>query len=121
MFLATVNKPQQLLHLSFIGEVRVEELTRSRDEVAALIAELKPGFRLLTDFGRLDSMGLDCASEIGKVMELCDQKGVELIVRVIPDPTKDIGMGILTLFHYPHRPRSVTSDSMVEAAQLLSL
>jgi hypothetical protein len=54
-------------------------------------------------------------------MELCDQKGVALVVRVIPDPTKDVGLGILSRFHYHHRPRSVTCESMVEAAELLSL
>jgi hypothetical protein len=121
MFLATVNKSKQLLHLSFIDEVRVEELVESRDELVTLIADLKPGFRLLTDLGRLDSMGLDCAAEIGKSMELCDQRGVGMIVRVIPDPMKDIGLNILSLFHYSHRPRTVTCESMVEAAKLLSL
>jgi hypothetical protein len=52
---------------------------------------------------------------------LCDQKGVALVVRVVPDPTKDIGFNILSLFHYPHRPPAVTCKTMVEAARLLSL
>jgi len=121
MFLATINKSKQLLHLSFIEEVRVEELVQRHDEVVTLLADLKSGFRLLTDLGRLGSMGVDCAPEIGKIMELCDQKGVALVVRVIPDPTKDVGLGILSGFHYHHRPRSVTCESMVEAAELLSL
>jgi hypothetical protein len=121
MILATVNKSKQLLHLSFIGEVRVEELVAARDELVMLLADLEPGFRLLTDLERLDAMSLDCAAEMGRSMELCDQKGVGLIVRVIPDPMKDIGLGILSRFHYPHRPRTVTCESMVEAAKLLSL
>ena len=54
-------------------------------------------------------------------LELCDAKGVSLVVRVIPDPAKDIGMNILSLFHYRHRPRSVTCASMEEAARLLAL
>jgi hypothetical protein len=121
MFLATANKSKQLLHLSFIADVRVEELVQSHDDVVMLMADLRSGFRLLTDLGRLDSMGVDCAAEIGRIMEMCDRKGVELIVRVIPDPMKDIGLGILSHFHYPHRPRTVTCQSMVEAAKLLSL
>ena len=121
MFLVTINKPHQLLHLSFIGEVRAEELIQRHDEVVTLMADLKSGFRLLTDLGRLDSMGVDCAPEIGRIMELCDEKGVALVVRVIPDPTKDVGLAILSRFHYPHRPNSVTCESMVEAAELLSL
>ena len=121
MFLASVNKSQQLLLLSFIEQVQVAELERGTKELAAHLAELEPGFRMLTDLGRLESIEPDCAAEIGKVMELCDQKGVELVVRVIPDQTKDIGLNILAFFHYHHRPRTVTCESMVEAAKLLRL
>jgi hypothetical protein len=119
MFLATVNKPKQLLHMSFIGVVRVEELTRGREDVAKFVDELTTGFRVLADLGRLDSMETGCAPEIGKVMELCDQKGVGLVVRVIPDPRKDIGMNLISLFHYHHQPQTVICDNMEEAARLL--
>ena len=121
MFLAAINKPKQLLYLSFIARVEVEQLVQSWDEMVLLIADLKPGFRVLTDLSRLDSIGADCVPEIGKTMELCDQKGVGLIVRVVPDPTKDIGLNILSHFHYAQRPRMVTCESMAEAAKLLSL
>ena len=121
MFLATINKSKQLLCISFIGNVTADELVQSYDEVAIMINDLKPGFRVLTDMGRLDSISVACREQIGKVMELCDQKGVKLIVRVIPDPKKDIGLNILSLFHYSRRPRSVTCESMLEAAEVLSL
>ena len=32
------------------------------------------GFRLLTDLRRVESMDVDCAPEIGKVMEWCKQE-----------------------------------------------
>jgi hypothetical protein len=121
MFLATVNQPKQLLYLSFIGRVGVKELERGHADIVNLLAALPSGFRLLTDLSRLESMELDCAVEIGKEMELFEQKGVGLVVRVIPDPTKDIGMNILSLFHYHHRPHTVTCRSMVEAAERLTL
>jgi hypothetical protein len=121
MFLATINKPKALLHTSYIGKVRAEELAHSREELVTLLADLAPGFRLLTDLGRLQSMSESCAAEIAKMMELCDQKGVSLVVRVIPDRRKDIGMNILSQFHYPHHPNTVTCKTMVEAAKLLSL
>lgn len=121
MVLATVNKSKQLLHLSFLGQVRAEDLILRHDDVVALMTDLQPGFRLLTDLDRLESMTADCASEIAKIMNLCDRKGVALVVRVIPDPAKDIGLGILSRFHYSNRPRTVTCRNMVEAAELLSL
>jgi hypothetical protein len=121
MFLASINKSKQLLYLSFIQQVRAEELERSREDVVTLLADLTAGFRLLTDFGRLDSLAADCATEIGRMMDLFDQKGVGFVVRVIPDPTKDFGMNILSLFHYRSRPRILTCNSMMEAAELLAL
>jgi hypothetical protein len=121
MFLATINKSKQLLYLCYIEQVGVEELAQSREELVALLADLTPGFRLLTDLSRLDFISVGCAAEIGKIMELCDQKGVAFVVRVIPDQTKDIGLSIISLFHYHHGPRSVTCENMVEAAKMLSL
>ena len=121
MFLASSNKSKKLLHLSFIGNVRVEELVSNHDDVILLMKELPSGFRLLSDLDRLDSMEPDCAIEIAKMMEACDRQGVELIVRVIPNPTKDIGLGILSHFHYPRRPRMVTCETMAEAAGFLGL
>jgi hypothetical protein len=121
MVLVTASKQRRLLYLSLIGRVELHELKNASAEVASLLKDLEAGFRLLTDFERLESVNVEGAAEIGKVMELCDQKGVSLVVRVIPDRSKDIGMNILTLFHYRHRPRMVTCASMLEACQALSL
>jgi hypothetical protein len=121
MFLATISKSKQLLHFDFIGEVRPEELARGREDAITLIAELKTGFRVLADFTHLNSMSVGCAAEIGKTMELCEEKGVALVVRVMPDPTKDIGLAILTRFHYRNPPQIANCANMVEAARLLAL
>jgi hypothetical protein len=54
-------------------------------------------------------------------MDLFDQRGVNLIVRVIPDASKDIGLNILTAFHYSHQPRVITCQSLAEALHQLSV
>jgi hypothetical protein len=121
MFLATSNKSKRLLCLSYVGRVRLEELVLGLDDVKTLLAELPPGFRLLADMTWLESMDLDCTTEIGRAMELFDQHGLGLVVRVIPDPVKDIGFNILGIFHYPHHPQIVTCNTLTEAASVLSL
>jgi hypothetical protein len=121
MFLATISKPKQLLYLSFIDRVSVEQLERGRDEVVALLADLEDGFRLLADLSRLDSMDISCATEIGKVMELCEQKKVSLVIRIVPDPAKDIGLKILSHFHYRLSPRTMTCSSLAEAEDAIQL
>jgi hypothetical protein len=121
MFLATSNKAKRLLHLSYIQHIKPEELKRGLEDMKTLLADLPPGFRLLVDFGRLESMDPACTTEIGRIMELLDRSGVGMVVRVIPDSNKDIGFNILSLFHYPHHPQTVTCKNMVEAAKKLSL
>ncbi len=121
MFLATSNKSKQLLHLNYIGRVEPEELRRGLDDIKALVADLSPGFSVLGDFSQLDSMSLDCVPELGRGMEIIDQRGVGLIVRVIPDPGKDIGLNILTVFHYARPPRVANCENIIEAAKVLSL
>jgi len=119
--LATINPAKRLLHVSFHGQVSVQELENGRADLASLLTELGSGFRLVTDLGRVESFDLNCAAEIGKVMELCDANGVSLVVRVVPDPSKDIGLNILSLFHYHRFPRTITCRDMVEAAKHLGL
>jgi hypothetical protein len=121
MFLATSNKARRLLCMSYYQRVRVEELKRGREDVKALLADLPPGFRLLVDLSQLETMDTDCMKEIGRTMEWIDKGGVEMVVRVMPDPGKDIGFNILAIFHYPRHPRIVTCKTMTEAAGLLGL
>jgi hypothetical protein len=121
MFLATTNKAKWLLHLNYIGRVSAEEVMRGRDEVQALVADWPDGFRVLADFGRLESMNAETATQLGRLMDLSNQRGVELVVRVLPDPTKDPGLNILAMFHYKHRLEVVTCKTMEEAAKALEL
>ena len=121
MLLVTSNKSKQLLYISYIGQVRLEEFRNGRKELTTQLKELSPGFRLLADFSQMTSMGLDCAPELGQTMDLIGQAGVSLVVRVIPEPSRDIGMNIMTVFHYPHRPRVVTCHNLTEAAGSLEL
>ena len=121
MVLVTSNKTKQLLCVSYIERVRLGDLEHSRKDIEALIAELGPGFRLLADLSRLESMDLNCATELGNLMEVFDRSGVSLVVRVIPDPKKDIGLNILSIFHYRNRPKFVSCAKMSQAAKHLSL
>jgi hypothetical protein len=121
MFLAASNKTRRLLHLSYIEHVDAADLRRGYEDVVALLADLPAGFVMLVDLDRLESMDIACVEGLGKMMELLDQRGLEQVVRVIPDPTKDIGFNILARFHYHNNPRTTNCETMTEAAKLLSL
>jgi hypothetical protein len=121
MFWVTTNKPKQLLYLSYIGNVGLADLERNAQDLAVIVSELPAGFRVLADLTQMEAMDTDCVPEIGRTMELLEEHGVGLVVRVIPDPRKDIGMNIISAFHYKQRPQTATCATLAEAAKLLSL
>jgi hypothetical protein len=119
MFQVEVDKARNLLRISYTQHVGPEDITRVEEKIPSLVPDLRPGFRLLTDLSGLESMDLDCVPYIERMMDLCNKKGVEMVVRVIPDPHKDIGLNILSLFHYPRRVRIVTCETLAEAMKVL--
>ncbi len=121
MFLATANKAQRLLHLSYVHNVTVADMERGYEELKPMLAEFTDGFRLLSDLGRVESVDIACLDIIGRTMELMDQHGLELIARVVPDPAKDFGFKIIGIFHYPSNPPIISCVTMEEAARALGL
>src|ERR1043165_5469390 len=99
MFKLEVDKASNLLSIRYAGRVGVAEIQKCDREIRLALADLQSGFRLLTDLTNLESMDLECAPQINQVMDLCNKQGVSLVVRVIPNPQKDIGLNIMSLFH----------------------
>ena len=66
-------------------------------------------------------MDVACVPHIEKIMELCDEKKVSAVVRVIPDPKRDIGLQIMSHFHYGADVRIMTCANMDEAMACLSV
>jgi hypothetical protein len=121
MLLVTSNKSKQLLHIRFIGHVRPVEFAGAQEDLSAELGQLSPGFHYLVDFSQFEFMEPDCTLEVGRIMELIAQAGVGLVVRVIPDSSKDIGMNILSIFHYPRNLQVVTCQTLTQAGSTLGL
>ena len=98
------------------GEITLAEAQKVADDTPAVLSKLEKGFRLLADLTDLQRMDVACAPVIEKVMDLCQAKGISEIVRVIPDPRRDIGMQIMSRFHYDSGVHIVTTESLAERA-----
>jgi hypothetical protein len=120
MYRAEVDLSKRLLIIAGSQRVGPEEVRRCADELPALLAALQPGFRLLTDLSGLESMDVACVPYIKRIMDLCYAKGVEMVARVIPDPHKDIGLNIMSLFHYGRGVHIVTFATLEEAMNALA-
>ena len=119
MYKVEANKSKNLLKITYAQHVGPEDTKRVEEAIPPLLSDLRPGFRLLTDLSSLESMELTCMPYIKRMMDLFNKKGVEMVVRVIPDPQKDIGLNILSLFHYRRRVRIVTCQTLAEARKVL--
>jgi hypothetical protein len=119
MVLVTFNPEKQLLYVQCVGAVTPAELEHACEEISSLTAKLNPGYSALINLAELQSMGRDCVTIISRIMEVKDRSGVGMVLRVIPDTQKDVGLSILSLFHYSSHPRLVTCASMHEAVLLL--
>ena len=95
-----VDPAKQLLSLSYSQHVDVQDMKRGVQQIKEALVELRPGFRLLNNLSALETMEPGCAEQIMEIMKLCNDHGIATAVRVIPDPTKDIGFNIMSRFHY---------------------
>jgi hypothetical protein len=120
MVCAQVDRSATLLRVSYAGRVSPDETKGALENVESLLNGLEPGFRLLADLSGLETMDLTCVPHLKRMMDACNKKSVDTVVRVIPDPHKDIGLNILSLFHYPRRVRIVTCEKLDEALKVLA-
>lgn len=120
MFQIEADNSKNLLQFVFSGHVTLEEMRRWREQICQFITRLQPGFTLLSDFRGLDQMDLDCIPDIEWSMEALDEAGIARVVRIIPDPRKDIGLTIMSHFHYRRSVVFVTCDTMEEALKVLA-
>jgi hypothetical protein len=111
---------QNLLTIHYRGYVRSSAVERCAQEVASSLTCLKPGFRLLANFTDLEGMDVACAPQLEHIMQLCNEKGVSAVVRVIPDPRRDIGLQIMSCFHYGPEVRITTCRGLEEAQEILA-
>jgi len=120
MYLTEFDPLRRLVKITVAGDTDAEEVISARESLRALLREVQPGFRLLADLSALVCMPTSAAPHLGEIMELCAEKGVALVVRLLPpEPGKDIGLAIISQFHYPPHVPIVTCATMEEAMRLL--
>ncbi len=108
------------LRILFSGAVRYDDIAAQIPALAEALKSLQPGFSLVTDLTEVDSMDAGCVPAIKKTMDMLRDRGVQRIVRIIPDTSKDIGMNILSLFHYPRGVKIMTVETRAEAQNALA-
>ena len=119
MYSVEFDRSKQLLVISAAGRVTRKEVESVARRVREMMREVTPGFRVLTDFRWLERMDPAAAVPLAEIMDALAEKDVAAVVRVVPDPHKDIGLNILSQFHYGPQIKLVTFESLAEALSAL--
>lgn len=119
MYSVEFDRSKRLLVISAAGRVTKREVESVALRIREMVKEVTPGFRVLTDFRWLERMDLTAAVPLAEIMDALAEKDVAAVVRVVPDPQKDIGLNILSQFHYGPQIKLATFESLAEALSAL--
>lgn len=119
VFEVEVDPGRNVLRTWFRNVVSAEAMEAQATRNEALIASMRPGFTVIADLAELERMEIDCVRHVTRLMDLFLAAGVGQVVRVIPDPSKDIGFTLLSLTHYRGRVPIRTCESRAEAETAL--
>jgi len=119
MFILIIDKARNLLTIRLKRNFGKEDAIELYAEIKDIVNELKPGFTLVNDIRYLEEMDTATTYYIKKTQDLLNEKGVALIVRIIPDPSKDIGFNIMSLIHYRKDVKIITCETLEEAKKHL--
>jgi anti-anti-sigma regulatory factor len=117
MYAVELDRSKRLLVISAAKTVTAEEAKMVAQRIREVLQDVEPGFRVLADFRWLESMDSAAARHIAKIMDALAEKNVASVTRVMPDPHKDIGLNILSQFHYGANVKIETFETLADALQ----
>src|SRR5215469_4606918 len=117
MYSVEIDRSKRLVVISAVQHVTAEQAKLVAQQLRELLHEFAPGFRVLADFRWLESMDSAAAPHVAKIMDALAEKAVASVTRVMPDPHKDIGLNILSQFHYGANVKIATFETMADALQ----
>ena len=120
MYSVEIDRSKRLLVISALQQVTAQQAKLAAKQVRELVRDVAPGLRVLADFRWLESMDSAAAPYVARIMDTLAEKGVSSVTRVMPDPHKDIGLNILSQFHYGPEIQIATFETLADALQSLT-
>ena len=117
MYAVELDRSKRLLVISALGHVTAQQVNGVAQSVRELLQQTAPGFHVLADFRWLESMDSTAAPHLAEIMDELTKKGVGSVTRVFSDPRKDIGLNILSQFHYEPNVSITTFETLADAVQ----
>ena len=120
MYAVELDESKRLLVISAAQRVTAGQVQAVAQLVRELLQHVEPGIRVLVDFRWLESMDPAAAPHLARIMETLTEERVASVARVMPDPHKDIGLNILSQFHYGPEIQITTFATLADALQSIA-
>src|SRR5207237_4973501 len=120
MYSVEIDRSKRLLVISALRQGTAGQAKLVAQQVRELLRDVARGIRVLADFRWLESMDPAAAYHVAEIMDALTEKRVASVTRVMPDPHKDIGLNILSQFHYGPEIQIATFETLADALQSLT-
>jgi len=120
MYAVELDRSKRLLVISAAAKVTAEEAKMAAQRIRELLRDVAPGFHAFADFRWLESMDPAAARHIAAIMDALAEKNVASVTRVMSDPRKDIGLNILSQFHYGPDVTVTTFETVADAIRSIA-
>jgi hypothetical protein len=117
MYAVEIDRSKRLLVISALQHVTAEQAKMAAQRVRELVRDVEPGLRVVADFRWLESMDSVAAPHVADIMDALTEKRIASVTRIMPNPHKDIGLNILSQFHYAPDIRIATFETLADALQ----
>src|SRR6186997_1533175 len=117
MYAVELDRSKRLLVISAAQKVTVAEAKMVAKHIHEVLQDVAPGFRVLADFRGLESMDSAAARHIAEIMDALAGKTVSTLYRYMPDPHNDIGLNILSQFHYGPEINIINFETLADSLQ----
>lgn len=119
MYLLDIDRAKNRVHLTLSDHFDTEQAAALLQEMRQRIEELKPEFSVLCDVSILETFDTDAKTHFRGIMDLCNERCVGKVIRIIPDPLNNFGLNIMSMFHYCDNVKIITCESFEEAQKHL--
>jgi hypothetical protein len=120
MYAVDLDQSKRLLVISAVQRVTADQVKAVAQRVRELLQDVEPGLRVLADYRWLDSMDSGAAPHVAEIMDALSEKRLASVTRVFRDPHKDIGLNILSQFHYGPEIQITTFETLADAVQSIA-
>jgi len=119
MYKIDMDIDKRIVSIKIMGEFDLKQSQEMYRDAAIILKTAEGPLMVLSDISEAIDIKHESIEALSKVMELFNSHGTKQVIRIIPDSSKDIGLNILSRFHYSPDVKIHTFDSREKAGEYM--